>query len=90
MGGFFPDFLINLSNAEETYKLLHDQFPTLVDKDLYRNARFPYIAEGGVPQEQPAPFETVAPPPTPAGDASEPTATPPAAQTAGAAEPAKQ
>jgi hypothetical protein len=37
MGGFFPDFLLNLANAEETYKLFHEK---------YRTARFAFIDEG--------------------------------------------
>lgn len=45
MGGFFPDFLLNFGGAEETYKLLHDQLPGLVDRPKYRNASFPYIDE---------------------------------------------
>ena len=45
MGGFFPNFLLNLGNAEETWKLLHDQLPTLLNKELYRTARFDYIDE---------------------------------------------
>lgn len=46
LGGFFPDLLINLSGAEETWKLFHDQIPVLLDKDKYRNAKFDYIVEG--------------------------------------------
>jgi hypothetical protein len=46
MGGFFPDFLLNLANTEETYKLFHDQLPALVNKEKYRAARFDFIDEG--------------------------------------------
>src|SRR5690606_24033915 len=42
MGGFFPSFLINLAGADETYKLLHDQLPELIDKQRYREARFDF------------------------------------------------
>lgn len=45
MGGFFPDFLLNLGVAEETYKLFHDKLPGLVNKEKYKNAKFPYIDE---------------------------------------------
>lgn len=45
MGGFFPDLLINLSGAEQTYKLFHDLLPRLVDKEKYQSARFDYIAQ---------------------------------------------
>ncbi|WP_395787563.1 hypothetical protein [Aquimonas sp.] len=45
MGGFFPDFLVNLGGAEETFKLFSEQLPTLVDKPKYRNARFSFINE---------------------------------------------
>lgn len=47
MGGFFPDFLINLSGADETYKLFHDALPGLLNKEKYLKARFDYIDEGG-------------------------------------------
>lgn len=43
MGGFFPDFLINLAGAEEAWKLFHDKVPVLMDNDKYRNARFSFI-----------------------------------------------
>jgi hypothetical protein len=46
MGGFFPDFLLNLGVAEETYKLLHSKLPGLLNKEKYRNAKFDYIDEG--------------------------------------------
>jgi hypothetical protein len=46
MGGFFPDFLLNLANAEETYKLFHDQLPALVNKEKYRVAEFEFIDDG--------------------------------------------
>ena len=45
MGGFFPDFLLNLGVAEETYKLFHDQLPGLLSKEKYRAAKFDYIVE---------------------------------------------
>lgn len=45
MGGMFPAFLINLGVADETYKLLHDKLPALIDKPRYRNARFDFIEE---------------------------------------------
>lgn len=46
MGGFFPDFLLNLGMAEETFKLLHDHLPRLVGKEKYRTAKLDYIDEG--------------------------------------------
>jgi hypothetical protein len=45
MGGFFPDFMVNLGGAEQTYKLFHDLLPELVDKEKYRTARFDYIED---------------------------------------------
>ena len=46
MGGMFPDFLLNLGGAEETYKFLHDQLPKLLDRDDLRRARYDFIVEG--------------------------------------------
>ena len=46
MGGLFPDFLLNLAGADETYKLFHDTLPGLMNKAKYRSATFDYIDEG--------------------------------------------
>lgn len=46
MGGFFPEFLVNLSTPDATYKLLHEQLPVLLNKEKYKNARFDFIREG--------------------------------------------
>jgi hypothetical protein len=45
MGGFFPDVLLNLGNAEQTWTMFHDKLPGLLNKPKYRNARFDYIDE---------------------------------------------
>ncbi len=45
MGGFFPNFLLNLVGAREAHKLFAEQLPKLVDKERYRNARFDYISQ---------------------------------------------
>ncbi|TXI48899.1 MAG: hypothetical protein E6Q50_09395 [Lysobacter sp.] len=45
MGGMFPDFLLNLGGAEETYKFIHDQLPPLLDRDELRRAKFDFIVE---------------------------------------------
>lgn len=45
LGGFFPDLLPNLGAGEETYKLLSSQLPGLINKTMYREARFPYVKE---------------------------------------------
>ncbi len=74
MSGFFPTVLLNLGNAEETHKLLHAQLPGLVDKELYRTARFPYVNEGGA-----ASAVVDAPTTDPAVDAAIATGTDPAA-----------
>jgi hypothetical protein len=48
MGGFFPDSLLNLGVAEETYKLLHDKLPGYLNKEKYINAKLDYIEEGAL------------------------------------------
>lgn len=45
MGGFFPEFLLNLVGAEEAHKLFAKQLPELVNKEKYRNASFDYISQ---------------------------------------------
>lgn len=45
MGGLFPDFLINLGGADETYKFIHDQLPALLDRDELRKVRYDFIVE---------------------------------------------
>ncbi len=45
MGGMFPDFLLNLAGADETYKFIHDQLPGLLDRDDLRRARYDFITE---------------------------------------------
>lgn len=47
MDGFFPDFLINLGNAEEAFNMFHDQLAGFADKDKYRNANIGFIQERG-------------------------------------------
>jgi hypothetical protein len=46
MGGMFPDFLLNLAGADETYVFLHDQLPGLLNRDQLRAARYDFITEG--------------------------------------------
>lgn len=46
MGGLFPDILLNLAGAEETYKFIHDQLPKLLDRNELRNAKYDFIMEG--------------------------------------------
>lgn len=45
MGGMFPDFLLNLAGAEQTYTFIHDQLPGLLDKDNLRAVRYDFITE---------------------------------------------
>jgi hypothetical protein len=45
MGGLFPDFLLNLGGAEETYKFIHDQLPGLIDREELRNIKYDFIEE---------------------------------------------
>lgn len=45
MGGLFPDFLLNLAGAEETYVFLHDQLPQLIDKEELRSVKYDFITE---------------------------------------------
>jgi hypothetical protein len=45
MGGMFPDFLLNLAGAEETYVFLHDQLPGLLDREQLRSVKYDFIAE---------------------------------------------
>lgn len=45
MGGLFPDFLLNLAGAEETYAFLHDQLPGLLDKEHLRRVKYDFIME---------------------------------------------
>jgi len=43
MGGMFPDFLLNLAGAEETYKFLYEQLPQILDRDELRSIDYSYI-----------------------------------------------
>lgn len=45
MGGLFPDFLLNIGGAEETYKFIHDQLPALLDREDLRNTTYDFIEE---------------------------------------------
>lgn len=45
MGGMFPDFLLNLAGADETYVFLHDQLPGLLNRDQLRAAKYDFITE---------------------------------------------
>lgn len=45
MGGLFPDFLLNLAGADETYKLFHATLPGLMNQEKYKTATFDYIDE---------------------------------------------
>jgi len=45
MGGLFPDFLLNLAGADETYKFLHDQLPGLLNNDGLSSKKYDFIAE---------------------------------------------
>lgn len=46
MGGFFPNFLLNLGGADEAHALFAKQLPALLNKEKYRNASFDYISKG--------------------------------------------
>ncbi len=45
LGGFFPDFLINLG-ASQVYNMMHTAIPKLLDsRERYRNIKFEFIEE---------------------------------------------
>jgi hypothetical protein len=46
LGGFFPDFLVSLAGVDETYKLLHNIIPNLLDNmEQYRDKKLDFIVE---------------------------------------------
>jgi len=45
MGGFFPDFLINLAGADEAHKLFKDLLPGIIGQEQYRTAELSYVDE---------------------------------------------
>jgi hypothetical protein len=45
MGGFFPDFLLNLGGPDELYKMLHDDMPGWLNQERYRSAKLDFIRE---------------------------------------------
>lgn len=45
MGDSFPAILLNIVGAEETYKFIHDQLPSLLNKEQLRKVKYDFIAE---------------------------------------------
>lgn len=45
LGGRFPSFAMNMMGTEANFKFMRDELPMFLEKEKYKNAKFPYIEE---------------------------------------------
>jgi hypothetical protein len=45
MGGFFPDFLLNLGGADETYRMFKEDMPRWLSIEKYKHEKLDFIQE---------------------------------------------
>lgn len=51
MGGWFPDYLLNLNRVDMMYTGLHDLYPKVLNKERYKQARYDFIEEKDAKKE---------------------------------------